>query len=71
MRHEYKRSDFGTLIRGKYARRIAETTNVIVLDPEVVNAFPNDRAGNKALRGLMRDGISANRSTRRRKGSAR
>ena len=70
LRREYKRSDFGTLARGKYAHRIAETTNVVVLDPEVAKAFPNDRAVNKALRGLMRDGISAPRSARRRKRSA-
>jgi hypothetical protein len=71
LRHEYKRSDFGTLVRGTYASRIAEATNVVVLDPEVAKAFPNARAVNKALRGLMRDGISANGSTRRRKKSAR
>ena len=63
LRPEYKRSDFGTLTRGKYARRIAETTNVVVLEPEVAKVFPNDRAVNKALRGLMRDGKSAARST--------
>ena len=71
LRREYKRSDFGTLVRGKYASRIAAATNVVVLDPEVAKAFPNARAVNKALRGLMRDGISASRSTRRRKTSAR
>ena len=63
LRREYKRSDFGTLVRGKYAHRLAETTNVVVLDPEVAKAFPNDRAVNKALRGLMRDRKRATRST--------
>ena len=53
LRPEYKRSDFGTLVRGKYARRIREATNVVVLDPQVAKAFPNDRAVNKALRGLL------------------
>ena len=43
LRREYKRSDFGRLVRGKYARRIGETTNVVVLEPEVAKAFPNDR----------------------------
>ena len=32
-RPEYKRSDFGKLVRGKYAKRIQESTNVVVLDP--------------------------------------
>ena len=59
-RPEYKRSDFGTLVRGKYAQRVAEATNVVVLEPQVARAFPNDRAVNKALRALLQ----------RRKGSA-
>jgi hypothetical protein len=54
LRPEYKRSDFGTLVRGKYAARIAEETNVVVLEPEVAKAFPNDKAVNEALRGLIR-----------------
>ena len=61
LRPEYKRPDFGTLVRGKYAGRAAQATNVVVLDPQVARAFPNDRAVNTALRRLIRD----------RKGSAR
>jgi hypothetical protein len=61
LRPEYKRLDFGPLIRGKYARRLAEATNVVVLDPQVAKAFPNDRAVNKALRGLLRDRKSRRR----------
>ena len=53
LRPQYKRSDFGVLVRGKYAQRAAEATNVVVLDPKVAKAFPNDRAVNKALRGLL------------------
>ena len=55
LRPEYTRSDFGPLVRGKYAQRVREATNVVVLDPQVAKAFPNDRAVNKALRGLLRD----------------
>ena len=55
LRPEYKRSDFGPLVRGKHAQRVAEATNVVVLDPKIAKAFPNDRAVNKALRGLLRD----------------
>jgi hypothetical protein len=54
LRPEYKRSDFGELVRGKYASRIRTSTNVIVLDPQVAKAFPNDEAVNDALRGLMK-----------------
>ncbi len=52
-RPEYKRSDLGKVVRGKYAKRIRESTNVVVLDPQVAKAFPNDEAVNKALRSLI------------------
>ena len=65
LRPEYKRSDFGTLVRGKYAQRVIAATNVVVLDPQVAKAFPNDRAVNKALRGLLRDRKSSARPTAR------
>ena len=71
LRPEYKRSDFGALVRGKYAQRIIEATNVVVRDPQVAKAFPNDRVVNKALRGLLRDRKSSapptTRSTRTRR----
>ena len=54
LRPEYKRSDFGELVRGKYADALAEESNVVVLDPEVSRAFPNDKAVNEALLGLLR-----------------
>jgi len=54
LRPEYKRSDFGAMQRGKYAARATEATNVVVLEPQVARAFPNDRAVNTALRGLLR-----------------
>ena len=65
LRPEYKRSDFGTLVRGKYAQRLIEATNVIVLDPQVAKAFPNDRAVNRALRGLLRTRKRSARPTAR------
>jgi hypothetical protein len=65
LRPEYKRSDFDTLVRGKYAQRAAEATNVVVLEPQIARAFPNDRAVNTALRGLLRSRKSAARPTTR------
>ncbi|HBH01134.1 MAG TPA: hypothetical protein DDZ42_04295 [Candidatus Rokubacteria bacterium] len=65
LRPEYKRSDFGSLVRGKYAQRVREATNVVVLDPQVAKAFPNDRAVNRALRGLLRRRKSSTRPTTR------
>lgn len=65
LRTEYKRSDFGTLVRGKYAQRVAEASNVVVLEPKVARAFPNDHAVNKALRGLLDRRKTAARATKR------
>ena len=64
---EYKRSDLGQLVRGKYAKRIRESTSVVVLDPQVAKAFPNDEAVNKALRELI--GLNRSRSKRKSKTS--
>ena len=65
LRPEYNRSDFTTLARGKYAARIAEETNVVLLEPAVAKAFPNDKAVNDALRGLLEVAETTARLTRR------
>ena len=65
LRPEYKRSDFSALVRGKYAQRVTEATNVVVLEPQVARAFPNDYAVNEALRGVLRSRKSAARPTTR------
>lgn len=44
--------DFSGGIRGKYARRYAEGTNVVVLDPDVAREFPSRDAVNKTLRAV-------------------
>jgi hypothetical protein len=53
LRAEYPREDFGPMVRGKYAARIRESSNIVVLDPEIAEAFPNAQAVNDALRGLL------------------
>jgi len=53
LRPEYRREDFGTMVRGKYAARMRESSNIIVLDPDVAEAFPNAQAVNRALRALL------------------
>lgn len=53
LRPEYKRSDFGEIVRGKYANQIKEVSNVVLLEPDIAEAFPNDEAVNKALRYLL------------------
>jgi hypothetical protein len=65
LRPEYRRSDLGEIVRGKYARRLGESTNVVVLDPQVAKALPNDDAVNAALRGLLELARSSVRVPRR------
>ena len=45
--------DFRGGERGKYARRYAEGSNVVVLSPDVAEAFPSSESVNEALRALM------------------
>ena len=71
LRAEYKRSDFKRLVRGKYAPRVNEASNVVVLDPQVARAFPNDKAVNTALRKLLRQKKASARPTTRSTRTAR
>ena len=53
LRPEYRREDFGTMERGKYAERTKASSNIVVLAPDVAEAFPNADAVNQALRKLI------------------
>ena len=44
--------DFSKGVRGKYARRYARGSNVVVLEPDVAKVFPNAEAVNRSLRSL-------------------
>jgi hypothetical protein len=46
--------DFRSGVRGKYAQRYREGTNVVVLEPDVAKAFPDWGSVNEALRELAR-----------------
>jgi hypothetical protein len=45
--------DFSKGVRGKYAQRYAEGTNVVVIEPDVAKFFPDHDAVNEALRSLV------------------
>lgn len=49
MRDHY---DFRGGVRGKYAARYAEGTNVVVLDPDVAEMFSDRESVNEALRAV-------------------
>ena len=45
--------DFSNAVRGKYYERYRQGTNVVLLDPDVAEVFPNATAVNEALRLLV------------------
>lgn len=60
MRDHY---DFSKGVRGKYAKRYKEGTNVVLLEPEVARAFPDSESVNKALRKLLEDAKDSSKSS--------
>jgi hypothetical protein len=44
--------DFSKGLRGKYAKSYAEGTNVVVIEPDIANIFPDHDSVNQALRSL-------------------
>ena len=72
LRAEYKLSDFPRgFVRGKYANRLRRSSNIVVLRPEVAEAFPNEEAVNKALLSLIDVAHKTTRLTRRSTGRAK
>jgi len=48
--------DFASMqggVPGKYTKRYREGTNIVLLEPDIAEAFPNDAAVNQALRGVL------------------
>ncbi len=45
--------DFRGGVRGKYAKRYAAGTNIVVLSPELARIFPDSRAVNETLRTVV------------------
>jgi hypothetical protein len=53
LRAEYDLSKLKGGVRGKYAERYKEGTNLVLLEPDVAEVFPDDESVNRALRLLM------------------
>jgi hypothetical protein len=68
LRPEYRREDLGSGVRGKYLEASRSATNLVMLSPDVAQAFPTEEAVNEALRSLIE---LARRSTRPTKPSSR
>lgn len=61
MRAEY---DFSGGVRGKYVDQYRRGTNVVLLDPEVTEAFPDSKSVNDALRVILAVATRAERRKR-------
>jgi len=71
MRPEYD-FDYSTAVRGKYYRRLLkEGANIVVLEPDLAEAFRTSAAVNEALRSLLEVSESTRRLTTRSSGRSR
>ena len=53
LRPEYDLSKLKGGVRGKYAKRFQQGTNLILLSPDVARYFPDERSVNAVLRSLV------------------
>ncbi len=54
LRPEYDLSKFKGGVRGKYAKRFKQGTNLVLLSPDIAKYFPDEQSVNTALRFLVR-----------------
>lgn len=64
LRPEYDLSKLKGGVRGKYYERASAGTTLVVLEPDVAEAFPDGRTVNQALRALIKVAESRVRTTR-------
>ena len=65
LREEYDLSQLKGGVRGKYHRRAAAGTNLVLIEPDLALLFPNSESVNRALRLLADVGRAATVSKRR------
>ena len=53
LREEYELSKMTVLPRGRFDPKRRVGSNVVILEPELAKAFPNDEAVNEALRLIL------------------
>jgi len=71
LRPEYS-FDYSKAVRGKYYRKLLhEGANVVVLDPDIAEAFHDSASVNEALRSLLELSHSTKRLTSRSTGRAK
>ncbi len=69
LREEYDFSQIPGGIHGKYVSQYRKGTNLVLLEPDVAQVFPDSKSVNEALRALakiIQQSISANNSVKKR-----
>ena len=54
LRPEYNLNELKGGVRGKYRKGYQESSNIVVIEPDLAEAFPNTKAVNDALRELLK-----------------
>jgi hypothetical protein len=67
LRPEYDLAQLQGGVRGKYYRQAKAGTNLVLIEPDLVKAFPDEASVNRALRLLVSTANAATRSPHRRK----
>ena len=67
MRDEYDFSELQGAVRGKYRERYKSGTYLVLLQPDVAEAFPDADSVNDALRALLEVAARVNKDERRSK----
>jgi hypothetical protein len=57
--------DFSKGVRGKYTNLLAKGTNVVLIEPDLLDTFPDSESVNEALRGLKKIATRSARPTPR------
>ena len=67
LRPEYDLAQLRGGVRGKYYRQAKAGTNLVLIDPDLSKAFPDEASVNRALRLLVSTANAATRSPHQRK----
>jgi hypothetical protein len=71
LRPEYDLSQLKGGVRGKYYREATAGTNLVLIEPELANVFPDTESVNRALRLLADTAESATSRDRQRRTAAK
>jgi hypothetical protein len=67
LRPEYDLSQLKGGVRGKYYQRAKAGTNLVLVEPDLAQAFPDEESVNRALRLLLTAANAATTGARRRR----